>query len=344
MQAMSTNIASQLRLAADIIETGHPYEAQAKGSKRWIRSELSPLFWVKEGNPIRLVAAAPPDSRPLHNPDGLTAEQVGAGYRLCVLKELDGRHAPVAQFWNGSLWTPAVAAEVTPKTNFRVTFRLPLSTPWPEAEKPDPLTAIRLAYEAGKQVQYRNANSSGAWSQWHDYDGGKDMSAPMPIDPHGGYREWRVKPEAPPFQLPVEGAKPEPESSELGEHGARTKERPNTAMKTLQELEALPDDELRVMLAKITGKMCDNCGCASCDCEIVGIGSSSPNYPDDLNACHEVAMSLDRDQRNAYINRIDEMVLNSMGDEEDSVRRDFEWCCASARLRTIALILTLQKP
>jgi len=71
------------------------------------------------------------------------------------------------------------------------------STPWPE--KPDPLAAIRLAHEAGKPVQYRNANSSGAWSQWHDYDGGKDMSAPMPIDPHGGYREWRVKPEAPPF-------------------------------------------------------------------------------------------------------------------------------------------------
>lgn len=191
------------------------------------------------------------------------------------------------------------------------------STPWPE--KPDPLTAIRLAYEAGGSVQYRNANSSGAWSQWHDYDGGKDMSAPMPIDPHGGYREWRVKPEA------------------------RTKERPNTAMKTLQELEALPDDELRVMLAKITGKMCDNCGCASCDCEIVGIGSSSPNYPHSLDACHDVALGLDRDQRNSYINRLDEMVLDSM-DEEDSVRRDFEWCCASARLRTIALISTLQKP
>ena len=115
------------------------------------------------------------------------------------------------------------------------------------------------------------------------------------------------------------------------------------AMKTLQELEALPDDELRVMLAKITGKMCDNCGCASCGCEIVGIGSSSPNYPRSLNACHDVALGLDRDQRNSYINRLDEMVLDSM-DEEDSVRRDFEWCCASARLRTIALISTLQKP
>lgn len=224
------------------------------------------------------------------------------------------------------------------------------STPWPEAEKPDPLAAIRLAHEEGKPVQYRNANSSGAWSQWHDYDGGKDMASPMPIDNHGGYREWRIKPEAPPFQLP-----PPPPGMQWhrakdwmegdltpGEHGARTKERPNTAMKTLQELEALPDDELRVMLAKITGKMCDNCGCASCDCEIVGIGSSSPNYPHSLDACHDVALGLDRDQRNSYINRLDEMVLDSM--DEDSVRRDFEWCCASARLRTIALISTLQKP
>lgn len=76
------------------------------------------------------------------------------------------------------------------------------STPWPEAEKPDPLAAIRLAHEEGKPVQYRNANSSGAWSQWHDYDGGKDMASPMPIDNHGGYREWRIKPTTPPFQLP----------------------------------------------------------------------------------------------------------------------------------------------
>lgn len=284
---MSTNIASQLRLAADIIETGSPWHLYRAGKLCDTCPHMSPAYYAANCN-------AP-----------------GGPYEI----------------------------------------RLAPSTPWPEAEKPDPLTAIRLAHEAGKPVQYRNANSSGAWSQWHDYDGGKDMSAPMPIDPHGGYREWRVKPEAPPFQLP-----PPPPGMQWhrakdwmegdltpGEHGARTKERPNTAMKTLQELEALPDDELRVMLAKITGKMCDNCGCASCDCEIVGIGSSSPNYPHSLDACHDVALGLDRDQRNSYINRLDEMVLDSM-DEEDSVRRDFEWCCASARLRTIALISTLQKP
>ena len=204
MQAMSTNIASQLRLAADIYETGHPFETAPRQGGLWclpMKHERDVMRWPLDKWEIRLVLATPPDSRPLHNPENLTAEQVGAGWRLTLKGEMVPKSGK-AQWWTGMEWVKSDGGYV-PTGN---PCRLPLSTPWPEAEKPDPLTAIRLAYEAGKPVQYRNANSSGAWSQWHDYDGGKDMSAPMPIDPHGGYREWRVKPEAPPFQLPVEGA------------------------------------------------------------------------------------------------------------------------------------------
>jgi hypothetical protein len=74
--------------------------------------------------------------------------------------------------------------------------------PSPEASKPDSYAELKAAHAAGKRIQFRNANSSGAWSGWHDYDGGKDMAAPMPNDSHGGYREWRIKPSSLNFQLP----------------------------------------------------------------------------------------------------------------------------------------------
>lgn len=74
--------------------------------------------------------------------------------------------------------------------------------PSPEASKPDSYAELKAAHAAGKRIQFRNANSSGAWSGWHDYDGGKYMAAPMPIDSHGGYREWRIKPSSLNFQLP----------------------------------------------------------------------------------------------------------------------------------------------
>jgi hypothetical protein len=74
--------------------------------------------------------------------------------------------------------------------------------PSPEASKPDSYAELKAAHAAGKRIQFCNVNLSGAWSGWHDYDGGKDMAAPMPIDSHGGYREWRIKPSSLNFQLP----------------------------------------------------------------------------------------------------------------------------------------------
>jgi uncharacterized protein YodC (DUF2158 family) len=68
------------------------------------------------------------------------------------------------------------------------------------AEKPDPYAELKAAHADGKVIQYRNANSSGGWSEWHDYDGGKYMAALIPIDGHGGYREWRIKPSPETFE------------------------------------------------------------------------------------------------------------------------------------------------
>lgn len=88
MQAMSTNkTAERLRKAADIIESGHPFEWEdAHGQwKPAIASDIVSL--ISDGFDVRLALATPPDSRPLHNPNNLTAEQVGAGFRLLTQDE-----------------------------------------------------------------------------------------------------------------------------------------------------------------------------------------------------------------------------------------------------------------
>ena len=108
-------------------------------------------------------------------------------------------------------------------------------------------------------------------------------------------------------------------------------------MKTLAELEALTDDELRVMLAELVGYVHRPDGAWQ---ESGRVGSCGiPNYPQDLNACHAVE--------------------NSLGDEypthnREWFRKQLRKVCnhpshthevhATARQRTIALILTLQKP
>lgn len=128
-------------------------------------------------------------------------------------------------------------------------------------------------------------------------------------------------------------------------------------MKTHAELEALPDDELRVMLAElcgfkwwISGKdfhylMIKPANLLFCESERPPFDgrhiniADTPNYPQDLNACHGVE--------------------NSLGDEypthnREYFRKQLRRVCnhpshthevhATARHRTIALILTLQSP
>ena len=120
-------------------------------------------------------------------------------------------------------------------------------------------------------------------------------------------------------------------------------------MKTLQELEALPDDELRVMLAELEGwqrlatpepLLWKRDGIT----HVVGHADwrgpdtrlkqteDIPNFCGDLNACHEVEMRLKNDCD--YVAHLREVVGNEA----------IDMIFAAARQRTIALILTLQKP
>ena len=154
--------AQQLELAAQILRTGHPWEF--KGIEEWHSfgkyPRARPEACIFHGQEIRLILATPPDNRPLHNPDNLTAEQVGAGWRLTLKGEPTNLQIEQQEFRSGMEWrksgtvyTPTFDAA----QNSQRTYRLPLSVPWPEAEKktvplgPDdvqPFTVIRRKGEA----------------------------------------------------------------------------------------------------------------------------------------------------------------------------------------------------
>lgn len=121
----TTEQTAQLRLAADILETGHPFEALGGLWCKPLPTESNPLTWIAKGMEIRLALATPPHGRPLHNPDNLTAEQVGAGWRLLTKDE----PAPDRCDWYGSHgWETSFGRVQAPTL---ATYRVPLSTPWP---------------------------------------------------------------------------------------------------------------------------------------------------------------------------------------------------------------------
>lgn len=76
--------------------------------------------------------ARPPYPHTLHNPDGLTPEQVGEDFRLLLPEELDGRHAKVATLWAPCerTWVKAVTANER-----ECTYRVPITVPWPAPPK-----------------------------------------------------------------------------------------------------------------------------------------------------------------------------------------------------------------
>ena len=92
-------LAAQAQLAADILRTGHPWEYKLTDSIGW-QTALdisSAIYMIQCENEIRLALATPGDGRKLHNPDNLTAEQVGAGLRLLLESE---RFNDDAEFWH----------------------------------------------------------------------------------------------------------------------------------------------------------------------------------------------------------------------------------------------------
>jgi hypothetical protein len=173
----------QLRLAADIIETGHSWHLYRAGHLYDTSPFGSPQSYVARADApegpfeIRLALATPPDNRPLQNPDNLTAEQVGAGYRLTLKDEWN----PEQEYWHSTgVWKkPTHYSELD-------TFRLPLSTPWPEVSKPDPYAELKAAHAAGKIIQCRQT----IMNHWGDLKT-PEWNAPMEY--------YRVKPD---YQLP----------------------------------------------------------------------------------------------------------------------------------------------
>lgn len=171
----TTEQAQQLRLAAGIIETGHPWDL--KVAEKWHSSSkyisAHPLSCIFHGQEIRLALATPPDGRPLHNPDNLTAEQVGAGYRLLTQDEFQkDAHPKHQEWWSVSFQPDTWVKEKTqrsraPLVNYGTTYRLPLSVPWPEAPKPEPTFKLPPPPPGMK---------------WHREDGWKEGDLPQ------GYR------------------------------------------------------------------------------------------------------------------------------------------------------------
>ncbi len=129
----------QLRLAASILETGHPFELKRCDGKfsAPINSYEKPIWLIEQGFEIRLALATPGDGRGLHNPDGLTAEQVGAGWRLCLAVEETNTHAELQEYWieDEAIWKKSGKCTRGTFGNCHYTYRLPISAPWPEAPK-----------------------------------------------------------------------------------------------------------------------------------------------------------------------------------------------------------------
>ena len=115
--------AQQLELAAQILRTGHPWKSSPQAPDTDIYSSL------RDGFEIRPILATPPDGRPLHNPDNLTAEQVELGWRLTIANETP----TLKEYWHKTerRWFKAIFNDET------VTYRTPLSVPWPSPQ-PDP--------------------------------------------------------------------------------------------------------------------------------------------------------------------------------------------------------------
>lgn len=159
----------QFKLAAELLETGHPWEWSADTSVAWFkaRSETSVQNIIANKYRIRPALIQPPEGFKLHNPNKITAQQVGVGFRLCVPEELDGRLRLIAEYWSSTCkpnWCTCLKASITAAGNQDITFRVPASIPWPTIPEPDPFTAIKAGILAGKR--YEIVNMDGTWSEW----------------------------------------------------------------------------------------------------------------------------------------------------------------------------------
>lgn len=204
---MTTNEqADQLELAAKILRTGHPWGYRILNGA--LSSYSSPIGVITDGNFLIPLLATPPDGRPLHNPDNLTAEQVGVGYRLT----LGGDDYSKAQVWHCGKWQERVLPAGSPRHEGS-TYRLPMPVPWPELPIAtlakdqvelatdqhaavdavlkgtihDPYAALKAAHKEGRVIE---VSCGGQWVACFEPSW------------FGNPDQYRIKPEPEPFQLP----------------------------------------------------------------------------------------------------------------------------------------------
>lgn len=173
--------AQQLELAAQILRTGHPWKSSPQAPDTDIYSAL------RDGFEIHPVLATPPDRRPLHNPDNLTAEQVGVGYRLVCYD--DKTTEAKLEKWMGGEWVVVYTIGQLSFRHCQSTYRLPLSVPWPEPV--DPYAELKAAHAAGKVIEWRFKDGSNQW-----------IAKTANFNEFSSICEYRIKPE-PVFQLPL---------------------------------------------------------------------------------------------------------------------------------------------
>lgn len=129
----------QLKLAAALLETGHPWEIHAKGEGLYLHNPDLPIHaWLNQDEfEIRPVLVTPEDGRPINNPLNLTAEQVGVGYKLTLVEQMDSERHIDGQIWYRDTveWMdcPFKSGWAWLVSN---TIRVPLSTPYPETKTP----------------------------------------------------------------------------------------------------------------------------------------------------------------------------------------------------------------
>jgi hypothetical protein len=154
------------RLAADIEEQGLEFEVRPTLGDEWRCADF-PIQWYVERiwqfrlKPLTLLQD--PHGRPLHNPDGLTAEQVGRGFRLFLREELDGRHTGKCELWLPYSCKWARGSGRYPGKIYRV----PASTPWPDPPAVDRWAELRAKKEACPEMMIEGrCFLNGIWSPW----------------------------------------------------------------------------------------------------------------------------------------------------------------------------------
>lgn len=152
-------LVKQLHLAAEIIKHNHPWEYYDNYENKYIKGEGNILFWIngKSYTEIRPILAQPLQGK-LHNPNNLTAEQVGVGYRLLTKED---KIIIGCQLWSihSKTWVGIIPPEVFHKD---ITYRVALSHPWPVV---DPYKELKEAYVRGEviQINYREDKAANYW-------------------------------------------------------------------------------------------------------------------------------------------------------------------------------------